>query len=86
MCICGVLFGFSLSVPSLASLSNISLLLMHVCARTLCMWIICGVQYIQCIMATNIYGNDEAYLPTYNNTIKATIPNTTYTHSSHHTI
>ena len=37
MCVCGVLFGFSFSVPSLASLSAISLPLMHVCALTLCM-------------------------------------------------
>ena len=36
MWICGVLFGFSFSVPSLASLSVVSLPLMHVCALTLC--------------------------------------------------
>ena len=36
---CGVLFGFSFSVPSLASLSAILLPLMHVCALTL---FLCG--------------------------------------------
>ena len=41
---CGVLVGFSLSVPSLASVSAISFPVMPVCARTLCMWIMCGVQ------------------------------------------
>ena len=35
MCICGVLFGFSFSVPSLASLSAISLPSMLVCVLTL---------------------------------------------------
>ena len=43
MCICGVLSGFSLSVPSLASVSTISLPLIPLCARTLCMCIVCGV-------------------------------------------
>ena len=33
---CGVVSGFSLSVPSLASSSAISLPQMHVCALTLC--------------------------------------------------
>jgi hypothetical protein len=46
MCIRGVAFGFSLVVPSLASSSTISFPMMHVWARTLCMWILCGVQYI----------------------------------------
>ena len=40
---CGVLSGFSLSVPSLASVSAISFPLIPVCARTLCKCIVCGV-------------------------------------------
>jgi hypothetical protein len=46
MCIRGVASGFSLVVPSLASSSAISFPMMLVWARTLCMWILCGVQYI----------------------------------------
>ena len=52
MCIRGVVSGFSCSVPKLASVSAISFPLMPVCALTLCMWIMCGVQYIWLIMAT----------------------------------
>ena len=37
MCMCGVVVGLSISVPSLASVSAISLPLMPECARTLCM-------------------------------------------------
>ena len=48
---CGVVSGFSFSVPSLASVSAISLPLMPMCAFTLCMWIVCGVQYICRTMA-----------------------------------
>ena len=51
MCIRGVMSGLSCCVLAFASVSTISLPLMHVCARTLCMWIICGVQYIWLIMA-----------------------------------
>ena len=51
MCIRGVVSGLSLSVPIFASVSAISLPLMPVCARTLCMWTMCGVQYIWLIMA-----------------------------------
>ena len=46
MCICGVGDGFSFSVPSLANVSAISFPLMLVCALTLCMCMVCGVQYI----------------------------------------
>jgi hypothetical protein len=46
MCICGVASGLSLVVPSLASLSATSFPMMLVWARTLCMWILCEVQYI----------------------------------------
>ena len=48
----GVADGISLSVPSLASVFAFSFPVMHVWARTLCMWIRCGVQYIWCIIAT----------------------------------
>ena len=51
MCMWGVGDGFSLWVPSLASVSAISFPIMHVCARTLCMCIMCGVQYICRMMA-----------------------------------
>jgi hypothetical protein len=50
MCMWGVVDGFSLRVPSLASVSVISFPTMLECARTLCMWIVCGVQYICCMM------------------------------------
>ena len=43
-CMWGVADGFSLSVPSLASVSAFSFPMMPVWARTLCMWIRCGVQ------------------------------------------
>ena len=46
MCIWGVVDGFSLSVPSLASVSVISFPLKHESARTLCMCIVCGKYYI----------------------------------------
>jgi hypothetical protein len=46
MCIRGVASGFSLVVPSFASSSAISFPVMPVWARTLCMWISYGVQYI----------------------------------------
>jgi len=46
VCIRGVDSGFSLVFPSLASSSAISFPVMPVCARTLCMCILCGVQYI----------------------------------------
>jgi hypothetical protein len=46
MCICGVASGFSLVVPSFARSSAITFPVMPVRARTLCMWILCGVQYI----------------------------------------
>ena len=49
--LCGVLVGLSLRAPSLARLSAISFLIMPECARTLCMWIVCGVQQICCTMA-----------------------------------
>ena len=48
---CGVLVGFSLSVPSLARVSAISFPMIPECALTLCMWTLCGVQYILCTMA-----------------------------------
>ena len=51
MWIRGVVSGLSCSVPILASVSAISFPLMHVCALTLCMWIMCGVQYIWLMMA-----------------------------------
>ena len=51
MRIWGVGDGFSLWVPLLASVSAISFPIIHVCARTLCMCIICGVQYICRMMA-----------------------------------
>jgi hypothetical protein len=41
---CGVCFGFSMVVPSFANSSASSLPVMPVCARTLCMWILWGVQ------------------------------------------
>ena len=44
--------GFSLSVPSLASVLAFLFPKMPVWARTLWMCIRCGVQYIWCIMAT----------------------------------
>lgn len=47
---CGVLVGLSLVVPSFASVSVILFPVIHECARTLCMWTLCGVQYICCIM------------------------------------
>ena len=50
ICICGMSVGFSFSVTSLASVSAISFPVIHKCARTLCMWIVCGVQYIWCPM------------------------------------
>ena len=46
VCMCGVVVGFSLSVSSLARASTISFPVILTCARTLCMWIMCGVQYI----------------------------------------
>ena len=46
---CGVLVGFSLFVPSLASVSAISFPVMPTCARTL--WI-CMVYGVQCICLT----------------------------------
>ena len=48
MCVCirGVVVGFSLSILSLASVLAISFMVLHECARTLWMWIMCGVQYI----------------------------------------
>ena len=50
-CMWGVGVGFSLSVPSLASVSAISFPMMPVWARTFGCVIVCGVQYIWCIMA-----------------------------------
>ena len=47
----GVVVDISLSVPSLASVSTILFPVMPKCARTLCMWIVCGVQYIWCIVS-----------------------------------
>ena len=44
MCIWGVSEGFSLSAPSMASVSAISFHVMPVWALTLCMCIRCGVQ------------------------------------------
>ena len=46
MCIRGVASGFSLVVPSFASSSTSLFPVMPVWARTLCMWTLCGVQYI----------------------------------------
>ena len=48
MCMHGVLVGFSLSVPSLTSMLAISFLVIPECAHTLCMCMVCGVQYIWC--------------------------------------
>jgi hypothetical protein len=48
---CGVLVSFSLVVPSFASVSIVSFPVIPECARTLCMWILCGVQYICRTMA-----------------------------------
>ena len=48
---CGIIYGFSFNVPSLASASVVLLPVMHVCALTLCMWIMFGVQYICLNMA-----------------------------------
>ena len=42
MCMWGVLVGFSLRVPSLASVSAISFMIIHVCAHTLCICIVWG--------------------------------------------
>ena len=47
---CGVVVGFSWSVPSLASVSAISFSLKLECARTLWMWVVCEVQYICFVM------------------------------------
>ena len=44
MWLCGVFGGFSLVVPSFASVSAISFPVMSEWARTLCMYILCGVQ------------------------------------------
>ena len=46
VCMRGVLVGFSLVVPSLARVSTISFPVMHGCALTLWMCMVCGVQYI----------------------------------------
>ena len=46
MWMCGVLVGFSLVVPSFASMSTISFPVIPECARTLCMWTLCEVQCI----------------------------------------
>ena len=46
-----VALGFSISVPSLASVSAISFPVLPECARTLCMWTICGLY-----MGSNIFG------------------------------
>ena len=43
---CEVLVDFSLVVPLFASMSTISFPVNHECARTLCMWTLCGVQCI----------------------------------------
>jgi hypothetical protein len=51
MCMCGVCSGFSKLFPSFASSSASSFPIMPVCARTLCMWILWGVQYIFLTMA-----------------------------------
>ena len=50
MCMWGVGVGFSLSVPSFASVSAISLPLMPIWALTLCICTKCGVKEIWCIM------------------------------------
>ena len=47
----GVLVGLSLVVPSFASVSAVSFPVIPECAHTLCMWILCGVQYICCTIA-----------------------------------
>ena len=44
MCMCGVLSGSSLRFPSLANVSAISFPIMPECVRTLCIWIVYGVQ------------------------------------------
>ena len=41
---CGVAVGFSYSVPSLANVSAFSFPTIPMWARTLCMWIRCGIQ------------------------------------------
>ena len=46
ICMWGVADGFSLKVPSLASVSVVSFSVMPIWALTLCMYIKCGVQYI----------------------------------------
>ena len=46
MWMCGVLVGFSLVVPSFSSVPTILFPAIPECARTLCMWTLCGVQYI----------------------------------------
>jgi hypothetical protein len=54
-----VVVDFTLSVQSLASsVSRILFPVMPECARTLCMWIVCGVQYIWCIVYAiyNLFG------------------------------
>ena len=51
MCMWGVGDGFSLRVPSLASVSPILFPMMPECARTLCMCIVYGVQCICHMMA-----------------------------------
>jgi hypothetical protein len=51
MWMCGVLSSFSLVVPAFASSSANPFPVMPKCARTLCMWILCGVQYIFLSMA-----------------------------------
>ena len=60
MCMYGVMSDLSLSVPSLASMYAISFPLIPMCARTLCMCIMCGVQYIWCMMAAMVTKVDEA--------------------------
>jgi hypothetical protein len=51
MWMCGVSYGFSKVFPSFANSSASSFPVMLVCARTLCMEILWGVQYIFLIMA-----------------------------------
>ena len=43
-CMCGVFSSLVLKFPLLAKVSAISLPIIPVCARTLCMWIVYGVQ------------------------------------------
>ena len=64
MCMRGVVVGFSLSVPSLASVLAILFPVMPKCPHTLCMWIVCwsSIFGLQFLLLVNCLGGDVVML------------------------